>query len=220
MEYPMKKKELGPALIDTIGKADLTTLVSGVGETILDQFLDSGVLRDIPIFGSLISLTKAGAGIRDALFARKLYDFLKHIHDIPPAQRQEFAARISVDERHRRRVGENLLLLLDKLNDMSKPDMLGRICKAHIEGRIDFETLQRLGNAVERISVYSVPMLQAFYSERSPQPEQSEEILQELAICGLVSIQFSPLIAGGKGGEFGRNELGKLFIEMALNDSA
>jgi hypothetical protein len=216
----MDKKDLGPALIDTIGRSDLTALTSNVGEIILDQFLESGVLRDIPIFGSLINLVKVGVGVRDILFAKKLLNFLKHIQEIPIQKRQEFSSRIATDEQHRRRVGENLLLLLDKLNDMSKPDMLGRICKAYIEGRIDFEILQRLGNAVERINLYSLPILRVFYGSPAPQETQGEEVLQELAICGLVRIQFSPLVAGGTGGEFRRNELGKLFIEIALGNSA
>jgi len=63
--------------------------------------------------------------------------------------------------------------------------------------------------------------LRLFYENTSTQKAQNEEILQDFTICGLVKIQFSILHAPvGRGGEFERNELGKLFIEIALSDSA
>ena len=48
----------------------------------------------------------------------------------------------------RRRVGEALLLLLDRLDDMGKPELVARVFRALIRGQVDRPTFQLMGSAI------------------------------------------------------------------------
>jgi len=50
---------------------------AALAEVVLDSTLDSGVLKDIPIIGTALALTRATLVIRDRLFLNKLLHFLK-----------------------------------------------------------------------------------------------------------------------------------------------
>jgi hypothetical protein len=137
-----------------------------------------------------------------------------------------------VDVEHRRRVGENLLLLLERLNDMDKPFMVAKAFRALLEGRIDLATFQNLSHAIDFVRMSSIPMLIKIYDvDANPHarlligPLEPDPDLQHLAYCGLVSVDWSRLSdldLGGsskKLGGYTKNELGKLFFEVAIKQN-
>lgn len=206
------------SLIETIGKSNLSDLALDTTEALLDQLLQGGLLRDIPFVGSLVNLTKAGVDISNYLFLRKTARFLYYLKDVPEEERRRFIVQLGVDEKFKKRVGENLFLLLHRLDDMQKPELLGRVFKAYMEGKIDNLTFQKLSAAVDRIRIYNVPYLLEFYSKPPDPKEEDDEALQDLAFCGLVT---APVVEGLVLGRVGytSNNLGQLFIEIALNNA-
>lgn len=203
------------SLIETI----LSDLTVDITESLFDQLLQEGLLRDIPVVSSLVNLAKAGVDAANYLFLRKTIRFLLHLKDVPEEERRRFVDQLDTDEKLKRRVGENLFLLLHRLDDMQKPELLGRIFRAFVVGKIDYVTYQKLSTTVDRIKVYSIPYLLEFYSDQ-PTPESSDdETLQDLAFCGLVNIPKAEGLVFGRSGYAG-NELGRLFIEIALNKAA
>ena len=83
-------------------------------------------------------------------FLKKIARFLVQLREIPSERREEFARRLEEDPRFRERLAENLLLVLDRLDDSSKPELIGKIFRAYILGRTDYETCTRLCSAVDR----------------------------------------------------------------------
>ncbi len=51
------------SLIGTIGKSDSINLAIDSGEVLLDQLLNDGPVKDIPIIGSVVKVAKAGIDI-------------------------------------------------------------------------------------------------------------------------------------------------------------
>lgn len=121
----MKEDKPSLAILETFASPNLNQLTADVTEVLLDQTLREGLIRDFPIVGTVIGITKAGLQIRDQLFLRKVFRFLWQLRDVSEVDRREFIDSLGSDERIRRKAGENLLLLLDKMNDMSKPDRTG-----------------------------------------------------------------------------------------------
>jgi hypothetical protein len=218
----MSNKNIVPpemSLMETITESDLSDIVVDLSESLFDQLLQDGLLRDIPVVGSLVNMAKAGIDVANYLFVQKIIRFLYHLKDIPEEQRQRFLAQLDADEKFKRRVGENLLLLLNRLDDMQKPELLGRVFRAYIVGSIDYATYQKLAVAVDRIRLYNIPYLLDFY-EHQPEPEAADdEMLQDLAFCGLVNIPEVKGLVFGRSG-YTTNELGKLFIEIAVGKTA
>lgn len=156
MAAPREREQRGPepenpavAVIDSGSKDNLLELISDAAEFGLDSVLESEELKQIPVIGSLARLAKIGASVRDRLYARKLLRFLREVSTVPPEERAKFAEGIS-SRGNKERAGEALLLLIDRLDHMTKPEIVGRIVRSAMLGEIDYESSLRLSAMVER----------------------------------------------------------------------
>ena len=210
---------LQESLITTIGKANLAEAVADVGEVGIDQLLDESVIRDIPFLGLLVRAARTFGVVRDWLFARKVVRFFKRLSEIPRKDRERFVQQHenSTDRQH---LGETLMLLLDRHDDMEKPDPLARLFAGYMRGEYDFETFRRLAGALDRLPLSAIPELQKLYEAQEhflsgqPVPRPGPYHSQFIA-SGLVDITFMRTgPTGGPGGYYAKNELGKLFLRV------
>jgi hypothetical protein len=196
-----------------------SNLLVDVTEVGLDQLLKEGVFREIPLLGSAVGVVKIYIHAKDWLLQRNLSRFRYHLQNIPEDKKQRFMNRLREDNTFRQRVGENLLLLLNRVNDIRKPELMANVFKAFVEGIIDDVTYQKLSTAVDRIRVHDLPGLTEFYCEEEPATLE-DDVLQDLVICGLASIVSEVGLAFGSSKKpiknVTKNSLGKLFIEIAL----
>ena len=156
----MNINDVGPAVIETLRDTEnLKEVASQLGELAFDSFLDEGLARNLPVVALIRGLYKAAVSYSDFLLTKKLILFLSDLSSVPLEQRRDQIAKLDVDMEHRRVVGENLMLLLDKLNDMRKPEMLSRAWKAYLEGKIDSTTLFDLNHAIDLVHVEELPVL-------------------------------------------------------------
>lgn len=79
----------GNSLIKSIC-SDSLNLVSDITEASMDSILSDGLLKEIPIIGSVVNLIKVGLTIKDRLFFKKLIIFLREIEKVDHKKRQKF----------------------------------------------------------------------------------------------------------------------------------
>ena len=121
--------------------------------------------------------------------------------------------------------GEPLHLGSDK--ETYKPMMAARVFRALLEEKIDVQRMQRLNHAIDLLDVSLLPQLRDFYDGKMFQEtdgrkwklvesqDDKDGGLYHLATCGLVYAQFGRGGAvGGLRGGFGKNDLGRLFLEI------
>ena len=60
-----EKLRLEESLVASIRRPDLRDVLADVAEIGLDQLLEEGPLRDIPVLGTLLRLRSAWGGVRD-----------------------------------------------------------------------------------------------------------------------------------------------------------
>jgi len=185
----------------------------------LDQLLEDGFFREIPFLGSAVGVANLYILAKDWLLQRNINRFRHHLQNIPEDKKQRFIKMLREDDDFRQRVGENLLLLLNRVNDIRKPELMANVFKAFVEARIDDVTYQKLSAAVDRIRVHNLPGLIEFYNEKEPETLQ-DDVLQDLVICGLANIISEVGLTFGSSNRpiknVTKNSLGKLFIEIAL----
>ena len=208
-----EKLRLEESLVASIQRPDLGEALANLTEIGLDQLLEEGPLRDIPVLGTLLRLRHTWGGVRDYIFARKVTRFLISVGEIPLDERERFIAKIKQQEKQRQ-LGDTLLLLLDRLDDLEKPEVLARLFAAYMRGRYDLPTFRRLATALERILLVSLPALRSFYSPDRQGIQTGGEDMEQFAFAGLVSINFYMTDPGITGGGFGPNDLGRLFLEV------
>lgn len=148
------------SLLNSIGDSQIIDSIADVAEQVLDNFLKDGFIKDIPILGHILKLWRGGKDISSYLFTKKLLRFLGPMSKIPENERQNFLIELSNDLDHRKEVGEHLLLLLERMDDLQKPEILAQIFSHYIEGKISYIEFKELGYAVDHCTVKDILTLQ------------------------------------------------------------
>jgi hypothetical protein len=161
----MDPKDLAPSLIDSFTEFDPAQITPDLVEVPLDHVLGEGIIKDIPIVRTMAGVYKTTISIRDRALVKKLVGFLFSLSTVSSQTRSQFKARMNVDEEFKNKVGEKLLLIIERLDDMGKPNLIARAFQAYMEEQIDFEMFQRLASAIDK-SFYSD--LMSFKSVGSP----------------------------------------------------
>jgi hypothetical protein len=149
-EKRMKKESLSLNLIDTIANARTLEISSEVVEFAVDQTLESGVLKDIPLVGWMAKLASIKTSISDQLFLSKILRFLQHLESLGDKKNEEFSKQIKGDEKYARKVGEKIISALDRIDDPEKSDILAACFDHFLTGHIDFEEFSEISHVIDR----------------------------------------------------------------------
>lgn len=214
MQNPPTPASLESELIQSIGSSSIKELSTELVEAILDQSIDDGIVKDIPIFGSLSKLKTAFGAVRDHIFTKKVAHFLLALSKVPEEQRSKFL--ISVAKRgEERKVGETLLVLIDRLDNYDRAELLAKVFAFFINERLSMDEFRRLARVVEQIPPGSTGALKAFYSPNRQGIEIGGEFLTQFAGLGLVTIEFYPMAGQiDIGGGYEKTALGATYLAI------
>jgi len=189
--------EIEQSIEKTLEISDLANINIDLAEVTLDSLMNNGILKDLPIISSLVGITKFGLRTRELLLLRKILKFLTQLDSTTIEERQRFIANVETKETYNKKVGLALILILDKLEDLEKPEIIGKILAANIKGAIDYQTFLRLSYIVQKLFIPDLAYLRKIKNGI----EVSYEKMDELYLSGL-------MITGDTGGvRFdGRNE--------------
>jgi hypothetical protein len=208
---------------DSLISNELTNITSELTEVGLDSFLQDGILKDIPFIGTLVGLTKIGVGIQDKLFLKKILRFLHQLKDIPSETRQEFIEKIDTDKKFKTKVSETIMLLVDKINDYSKADYLGKLFAASINGKISYDIFLKLANIVDKSHIPDLDHLIPIYRGQIKEVDEINGdilynlgLLTNLGISGETIMYLEDEKVSNKKNELEINNYGKLIVELIL----
>lgn len=165
---PKPKKDKILPLIKSLNISDLSSVLQDFIENMLDSDLKDGVLKDIPVINSLVALSKTAISIRDQFLIQKLKSFLDGIKDITSDERDRFLRDIENDPKYGQRVGEHLILLLDRLDDLSKTNMITKLFRAYLRGDITYREFVRFSSIIDRAFINDLSGFINILSEDTP----------------------------------------------------
>lgn len=145
--------DLEQSIENTLETSDLTEININLAEVTLDSFLNDGVLKDLPIVGSIMGLVKMGIKTQEWLFLKKILKFFSQLDSTTKKERSDFISKVEKDEDYNKKVGLALLLILDKLEDLEKPEIIGKLFAASVKGEIDYQMFLRLSNIVQKLFI-------------------------------------------------------------------
>lgn len=215
----MDAKELssGRSLVRTIAGNQLGDAIFDLAEAALDENLAVGVLKEVPIVGTLVKLARAGQSVSEELFIRKLARFLADLNAMPVEDRESLLEQYPDSSDEQRVLGENLLLALERLDDIKKPAILARFFAAYIKSEIDYLTFSRLARALEKFNIGLLPNLRWYYTREEPAVATPEEIIHELSLAGLVTVGLAGSGTWGGSAGYRNSELGKTFLLIGFD---
>lgn len=180
----MHDQELIPSMKDMLLRSDLSGLGVDFLEQGIDSLIESETLSRIPVVGLLTAIWKTKRDVHSYLLLKKIVSFLYEFKNIPEEDRETMVCRLEKDDGFAENVGEQVILLLDRLDHFQKPALIARAFRSYVEGKIDVSELNRLNSVIDQV-VYGDLRFLGDYLAGTQIPRA---VLQSYAMCGLVYV--------------------------------
>jgi hypothetical protein len=141
--------KLENSLFETLTENSLE-LSGEMVELTIDQFIDNDILKEIPFFSVFYKSFKTIQGLREALFAMKIYKFIKEFEQIKLNEKEGFIEKITADKKERIKVGQTLIMILDKIDELEKTQMIAEIFTAYLKAEITKSEFCQLCSIIEK----------------------------------------------------------------------
>lgn len=200
------REEISRDILSDLGKTSaekhfLEALLEN-GEVFVDKLMESDVVKDFPVLGTALKICKAGSNLRDYIFAAKIHKFITSLRSVSPDLRAKFKKKIVDNPEERKRVGEFVLLTIDKISDLEKPEIIAKIFLAYMDGHLTADELRRI---VEAIDLAFIADLKVFLHTSRPSEKSKEAYLLYLTRSGLTEIVAGKTI----------DEIGEIYFEFS-----
>ena len=154
---------------------ELTKIGLDLSEIAIDQLLQDGLLKDLPIVNSIVALFKTGISIKDAFYIRKLLIFIGKIQEVPKEKRIKFLKEISNVIEEKNRLFEKILFTIDKLDESGKAVLLGKVFKHLIVGNITLIQYYKVSRVIEDMLLDEINCFLYEYGYFEPNEEYREK---------------------------------------------
>ena len=209
---------VGVAIVEGACNAGSKDVAIDLSQFGLAELLGETALKEIPFIKGIVACFTVPLAIRDQLFLRKVAGFLAAVPDLTATERETFVAEHLADSKKATKLGETLVLVLDRLDDMEKPPMIARVFAAFVRGKISFDVFRRLAAAIDLGAVDDLKEFVKIQPGASPQRRGADQNTQTLRTnltrTGLVSLPAYHGTAPMLGVTFRENQLGKVFREI------
>lgn len=195
-------------LLNTLNKQDALDALVELAEIGFDSQLDDGILRDIPVLGTLIKLKNFGLSVSDYMLVNKLQKFVFALNQVSKPERDKFFTNLDKSDKYRSKVNDNLLLLINSSDDIDKPAMLGKVFCQYVKGFLNYEQFMQFSTSVNGLNAHQLKL----FKEQN-ELFTSEEVGHTLASYGLVNIVI-PAKYGSSTPEYYLNKEGAMFLKV------
>jgi len=210
-------KDIELSLIDSVAVDKLKDILLDLSEVGIDTILNNDLIKSIPIVGIISKIYGATVSVREHIFLRKVLSFLSETSNSSDEDRKNFLTKISRTKGLKEKIASSLLLRLDRLDDMDKPKLIGRIYTAHILEKISLDEMNRFTMIVDNLYLPDLIQL-AKLNEGDHIDDISGYYCNILGIAKMTGIDLGSL--DGIGGEtwFEINELGNKFLSAVFSN--
>lgn len=157
-------------------------------EIAVKHSLNESVLKDVPIFGTIIKLYEVGTSVRDSLYIYKIEKFLNCLDDISEQKKTEVTISIRDNNEEVQRLSQKILLILETQSDIQKSEYIANFFLAYVSGKLNESDLRRA------LDVLSNCFLDDLNNLISDSRSFILSTYQELESMGYTSLINSPLI--------------------------
>lgn len=151
-------------ILNAIKSKEITEITKDLTEVAIDQMLQDGIFKDLPFIGTLYNIYNLSQNISNAFFTKKILKFYLEVNDIPEKKRTEFIEKIESEE-ETQKVGEKILIIINRFDDLDKATILGKLFKLTITGEIEMSTFTRLSHIIDKVYLQDLKELKNNYVE-------------------------------------------------------
>jgi uncharacterized ubiquitin-like protein YukD len=162
-------KDLSNAFTTTIKDTNLKDISVDISEVLVDNLLEDGILKDIPIIGTILKLGKFSLNIKDHLFIKKIIYFISELKEISPKKRNQIISKIDNSSEFRIKIGEKLLYIIDKCEDHIECEYIAKFFKAFLNEKLTYSEFLRCSSILQNIFIED---FEYFINHKSPEKKR------------------------------------------------
>jgi len=166
-------------LTEAIKDENIKNISAELLEIGIDEILDNEFLKSMPIVSTIRGFTKFGLNYKDRLFTKKIITFLFQLKDVPKNERQEFIFKLDSNSEYKSKVGEKLITIIDRADELIKVKIIGNLFKSAIQGKISIEDFNLLCSLLNNTFIGDLMSLKKIEFNTNSEPDSFEEILSE-----------------------------------------
>nr|WP_319570391.1 hypothetical protein [uncultured Draconibacterium sp.] len=170
------------SLIETLSGNSLE-MIGEITELTIDQFIDNDFLKEIPFFSVFYKSFKTVQGIRESLFAMKVYKFLKEFEQIKKTDKDLFIDKISEDKKERIKVGQTLIMILDKIDELDKTQIIANIFVGYLKSELTKSELTQFCSIIEKAFIDDI----ISFSKMTGYNDLPKDVQVNLSALGLMA---------------------------------
>lgn len=200
-------------------------LVGDYTELGIDSFINDGVLKDIPIVKTIVSVLKIGKNVHDRNLLKQSLNFIKEFNNgnIDEEKLQNYKIEIEKNTKKCEKELERVLLLLNNFIDVQKSIILAKLFRAYINEQINWNEFCEFSEIINRLFIQDIQILKGIKDKNIDimSNREDEFRIERLYSLGLIGLSFNPVTYDDlKNGHInsGRNisPLGRKLCEIIL----
>ncbi len=153
------------SLLNSIANDQTSSTLVGLSEAVLDSTLeaivDNDLLKEIPVIGTLVGLTRGVIVYQDRRYMNKILAYLSETSKASQEDRKKYEQKLENNPEESKRAGEIIMDIIDKVTSAEKSIMLGKVFLAYMhEDEMTLQQLIYLSEIIERAYLQDLISLQ------------------------------------------------------------
>lgn len=190
----------------------------------IDCLFNDGILKEIPIVKSIVSVLKVGKNIYDRNLLQQTITFLKELNNgsISKEKLEKYKADLNKDPKKCEEELGRVLLYLNKFIDKEKSEMLSKLYKARINQIISWDEFCEYSEILDRIYMRDIKILKMIYNKEIIDDSGTDKFrIERLHNTGLIGLNPKAMFSFGKqeikDNSVKINSLGAKFARIVFN---
>ena len=160
--------ELVPAFESSLFETSITDLGIEFAELGIDSILSDGVLKDIPIVGTIVGVGKLAHNVHDRNLLRQTLTFIKEFNrsSINSGKIEKYRKKLHDSPQKLEEELGRVLILLDQNVDTIKSTFEARFYVAYVDEKISWDTFCELCDITDRLFISDIANLREAYENK------------------------------------------------------
>lgn len=126
-------------------------------ELFIDDIIESGILKEVPIVKSIVGVISAGISINQFWFAKKILIFIREFNSgkVSEEKLNLFREKLNHDPKFGKKIAEKLMVAIERNTEITQTKVIANLFTAYIEGNITFEELSEIISTLDKLNPIS-----------------------------------------------------------------
>jgi len=202
-----------------------TDIIGDYLELGIDSILENEILKEIPIFKSLLSVGKISKNIRERNCLKNLAVFINELNsgNIDAEKLRLHQEELKRNSKKAEKELGRVLIILDQTIDNIKASILGKLYKAYINQVVDWDMFIEFSEITNRLYINDLKILALIYNGNMNDTSNRADLyrVERLNSLGVIGLAPKSIVIGTghsrQDSYITLNKIGKMYSDIIFN---